>query len=384
MVLSPGECRLLLVDDEPANLDLLEAFLEADGYGALVRVTDAREAAAQFTAQRPDIVLLDLHMPHRSGYEVLAEIQQCSDPSDFIPVIVLTADATSAARLRALADGAHDFLTKPLDGVEVRLRVRNLLRARMLHRQQRQAREAADAARGAREFVLSVVAHDLRNPVASMALDVEFVREMLPDETHARERRTLERVQGTARRMHGLIEDLLLVSRDGPAGLPLNRAAVAPVACFGEADAMLRPLARARGVTLAFNGPADIGDIDVDAARVIQVISNLVGNALRFTEPGGHVHVRWHGEDDALHVAVVDDGAGIPPEQLPHVFGAFWQGDAGGDRGVGLGLVIVRAIIEGHGGRVGVESAPGSGTAVHFTLPWMARDAVAPMEPAAP
>jgi two-component system, sensor histidine kinase and response regulator len=371
--LSPSECRLLLVDDEPANLDLLEAFLEPDGYSLMTRVTDARQAAAQFVQQQPDIVLLDLHMPFRSGFDILHDLQQLTDPSDFVPVIVLTADATSAARLRALGGGAHDFLTKPLDGVEVRLRVRNMLRTRLLHREQRAAREKAEAARAAREFVLSVVAHDLRNPVASLAMDAELVREMLPEETHARERRTLERVERTAQRMHGLIEDLLMVSRDGPAGLPLQRCAVAVAECLGEAEAMLQPLARGRGITLTFAGDGVNTPIDADPARVVQVVSNLVGNALKFTDAGGNVRVSWRGEEDGLHVTVRDDGAGIPPEHLPHVFGAFWQGDPTAGRGVGLGLVIVRAIVESHGGRIDVESTPGRGTAVHFTLPWALR-----------
>jgi CheY-like chemotaxis protein len=142
----PGACTILLVDDEEANLDLLGAVLRPRGYRNLVRVSDAREAAAAFEAARPDLVLLDLHMPHRSGFEVLADLAARIPEGEFLPVLVLTADVTPQARERALAGGAHDFVLKPFDRTEVLLRVRNLLHARRLHLAQRHAREAAERA----------------------------------------------------------------------------------------------------------------------------------------------------------------------------------------------------------------------------------------------
>ena len=137
-------CTILLVDDEAANLDLLEAVLRPKGYGRLVRVTDGREAAAAFEAARPDLVLLDLHMPHRDGFAVLRDIRERTPPDDFRPVLVLTADATPEAKERALSSGAKDFLNKPIDATEALLRVQNLLETRVLYTQQRHARQAAE------------------------------------------------------------------------------------------------------------------------------------------------------------------------------------------------------------------------------------------------
>jgi signal transduction histidine kinase/DNA-binding NarL/FixJ family response regulator len=144
--MDPTACTILLVDDEAANLDLLGAMLRPRGYGRLVRVADAREAVPAFEAARPDLVLLDLHMPHRSGFEVLDDLRARVPDGEFLPVLVLTADVTREARERALAGGAHDFVLKPFDRTEVLLRVRNLLHARLLHLAQRQAREAAELA----------------------------------------------------------------------------------------------------------------------------------------------------------------------------------------------------------------------------------------------
>ena len=163
-------CTILLVDDEPANLDLLEALLEGEGYGAagggcLVRTSDSREVLALAEAHAPDLVLLDLHMPHRHGLDVLADLRAATPPGDYRPVLVLTADVTSEAKARALSLGARDFVTKPFDAVEVLLRVENLLEARVLHAAERRARERAEAA----EARASLLAEWSRRLAATLA-----------------------------------------------------------------------------------------------------------------------------------------------------------------------------------------------------------------------
>lgn len=362
---------LLLVDDEEANLDLLEEFLRPDDYAALVRVSDARDAIALFETWTPDLVLLDLHMPHLSGFDVLSAIRQQTQPDDFIPILVLTADASAESRARALSEGAHDFLTKPLDALEVRLRVRNLLRIRMLHAEQRTAREAAEAATRAREQVLSFVAHDLRNPLTSIAMDAEMMRHLLSEEANPAPYRTTCRIERTAQRMHELIEDLLEVTRLEQGTFAVQPAPVAPHIVFAEAESMLQPVARRRGIVLSFEGPVDLPFVSADAPRLIQVLSNLAGNGMQFTEVGGTVRVSWRAEEGELAVSVADSGEGIAPDQLPHVFDAFWQGKASrGKGGLGIGLVITRAIVEAHGGRIWIESTPGIGSTAHFTIPF--------------
>lgn len=125
--------RVLVVDDEPANVRLLERLLAAAGCTGVVGLTDPREARELFEAYLPDLVLLDLHMPHRDGLTVLDELRAATSPGAWVPVIVLTADVTPPARTAALSRGASDFLVKPLEATEVLLRIRNLLRTRALH-----------------------------------------------------------------------------------------------------------------------------------------------------------------------------------------------------------------------------------------------------------
>src|SRR5690606_15564887 len=128
------------------NLDLLEGLLLSEGYRRITRVSDARTVLDRWKSCHPDLVLLDLHMPHRSGFEILADLRRLTARDDFRPVLVLTAGGTPEARDRALSEGARDFLTKPFDAVEVLLRVRNLLEIKLLHRSQREARIQAEAA----------------------------------------------------------------------------------------------------------------------------------------------------------------------------------------------------------------------------------------------
>lgn len=144
MTVNITDCSLLLVDDEPANLHLLSMLLRREGFDHLTCVGDAREVSATFDAERPDLVLLDLHMPHRSGFEVLEELRARTPADEFLPVLVLTADVTTPARARALAGGANDYVSKPFDPTEVLLRVRNLLQTRLLHIDQRRARAEAE------------------------------------------------------------------------------------------------------------------------------------------------------------------------------------------------------------------------------------------------
>ena len=133
----PPKARILIVDNEPSNVEFLHHVLELEGYGALTRSTDARDAADRLDQIRPDLILLDLMMPEFDGFQFMQRVREWLPEDDYIPIIVATADTAAETRRRALAAGASDFLTKPLSPAEVRLRVRNLIRTRFLHAQLR-------------------------------------------------------------------------------------------------------------------------------------------------------------------------------------------------------------------------------------------------------
>lgn len=169
--------------------------------------------------------------------------------------------------------------------------------------------------------------------------------------------------------MNRLIEDLLDATRLERGRLSVDLSPVRLRAIVGEADTMLRPLADGRGIQFEVLCSDDSAFILGDPARILQVLSNLVGNALKFTPHGGRVELRARAEQEAALVQVEDTGPGIPRDEVPHLFNQFWQAHDADRRGVGLGLSIARGIVEAHGGRIWVESEPGSGSTFSFVIP---------------
>jgi signal transduction histidine kinase len=182
------------------------------------------------------------------------------------------------------------------------------------------------------------------------------------------QRRYAELVTKAADRMHRLIEDLLDVTRIESGKLRVEVRPYPVGSLIAEAVAMLTPLAGSRNISLTANIDNQLPLVLLDSTRIMQVLSNLLGNALKFTPEGGQVRVNCEPLPGELRISVSDTGPGIPRDQIPHIFGRLWQASDKDMRGIGLGLSIVRGIVEAHGGRVWVESEAGQGTTFYFTL----------------
>ena len=224
--------------------------------------------------------------------------------------------------------------------------------------------QALDAKR-ARDDILGVVAHDLRNPLNTIGMAGQTLR----DAEHAGVRRLGGSIERSVSLMNRLIGDLLATRQLDAGALRLELRRYNPWTIAEEALATLQPLAAARGQELLAVRDAEPGDVEVDQLRILQVISNLVGNAVKFTPEGGRIELSCDPVEDAVRFSVRDNGPGIPSDQLPHVFGRFWKAHAGDGQGLGLGLSIAQGIVTAHGGRIWVESEAGAGAAFHFTLP---------------
>lgn len=224
----------------------------------------------------------------------------------------------------------------------------------------------AQQAIASRDEVLAVVAHDLRNPLSAIAVRAQW---LLRSELQPQQR---DRVEATLRdvgRMDALIQDLLELVRSQAGVLRFERLPEAPERIMADAQEMLQPLADLAGIGLAVEVEPGLPVISMEGKRVLQVLSNLTGNALKFAPPGTIVRLEVRGHAGEVRFCVADEGPGIPPEQLEHVFDRFWQGSRAKVRGLGLGLSITRALVESHGGRVWAESEPGQGTRMYFALP---------------
>ncbi|MFL5573261.1 MAG: PAS domain S-box protein [Gemmatimonadaceae bacterium] len=226
----------------------------------------------------------------------------------------------------------------------------------------------AQQATKARDDVLAVVAHDLRNPLNTVSMAVSLMLESTPPE-RVQERRQVEIVRRAADRMNRMIQDLLDVKRMESGRLTIELKPEEPGSLINDTVDMLRPLAAGTGIMLDTALDDDLPCVVADAARIQQVLSNLVGNAVKFTPRNGRITVSAERIDGEVRFGVIDTGPGIPAEQVPHIFGRFWQARASDRRGIGLGLAIAKGIVEAHNGRIWVESHVGLGSTFYFTLP---------------
>jgi len=212
---------------------------------------------------------------------------------------------------------------------------------------------------------LGIVSHDLRNPLTTVALSAELLDGASPDE----QRELVQTIRGAAGQMQRLIQDLLDVARveSGRLGVqkePIDIAAVVRQACDANT-----PIAEKRKQRLVCDVPQSLPDVPADRDRIVQVLGNLIGNAMKFTPQGGTIAVTVTDEREAIRFQVSDTGPGIPESDLKKVFRPYWQAKKTAHMGAGLGLAIVRGIVEAHGGTVRASNGAGGGAVFTFTIP---------------
>lgn len=221
-----------------------------------------------------------------------------------------------------------------------------------------------------RDEVLAIVSHDLRNPVHTIALSAQFLLDQLSgDDGSVPVRRQMEIIRRAAGQMDRMIGDLLDAASIAAGHLSMEpRELYASDLLRGACDA-LRPLVEEKGIRFACEDAGRDALLRADPDRVLQVLGNLAGNAVKFTPEGGRVALGLRVEEGEAVFSVTDTGQGMSAEQLPHVFEQFWQARRAGRQGTGLGLTIAHGIVAAHGGRIGVESTPGEGSTFYFTVP---------------
>jgi len=372
----PERSRIWLVDDSPLEREMARRLLSeqyevevfADGPPVLERLA---------AGERPDVLVLDWHMPQMSGLEVCRFLRERFDEAS-LPILVLTATGGQDDLLEGLAAGANDFVTKAFDPAELRARVGTLARGRLLYDSlkktelaTRRAREAADEANRAKDVFLATVSHELRTPLNSILGWARLLSEgTLDRETLARGLATIQR---NAQIQVQLIEDILDTTRaiSGKLHLELSTLDLAHVA--RAAFDGVKPSADAKQLELQLLVPEETLRVRGDSDRLQQAVGNLLANAVKFTPVGGSIRIELSSSEQSVTVSVQDTGKGIAKQFLPHVFDRFRQEDDAATRrhsGLGLGLALVRHIVAAHGGSVNARSeGEGRGASFSITLP---------------
>jgi len=376
---TPHNAKILIVDDEEANVRLLEGLLRQSGYTNLRSTTDSRKVIGMYTEMQPDLVLLDLRMPHRDGFEILEELQVLTPEGSYVPVLVLTADVTSEALRRALLAGAKDFLTKPFDLQEVLLRIRNLLQTRFLHlalqyqnqtleqRVQERTRQLLQMEKlSAMGQLLAGVAHELNNPLAVVSGQAQLLSvaaEGTPLAARA------EKIGKAAERCERIVRNFLALARDRPP----ERMSVDLNAVAREAVELLAYELRTDSVEVRQSLATPLPRLWADPHQLHQVLVNLIANAhyaMRRTPLPRVLSITTEalGERTTLRLTVSDTGPGIPADVLGRIFDPFYTTKPPG-QGTGLGLSLSYGIVQDHGGTINAQSEPGQGATFVIELP---------------
>ena len=377
--------RVLLVEDNPADVDLIQEALEEGALdpafaGSALRLEQVDRLATaleRLKAGEIDVVLLDLSLPDSHGFSTFVRLVRAAPRT---PIVVLSGLDDEAMAIRAVREGAQDYLVKgQVDGKTLTRSIHYAVERK--HAEDERARLAqaqaeAEASLRARDETLATISHDLRTPLTSIRGLAQLLRRRLErgaamsaEEISDR----LGRIEEQTVLMARMIDDLLDVARiEAGRPLDLRREACDLVGLVQKSAAdVQRTTEQHRLHVSAQEGPI-VGL--VDSARLERVVLNLLTNAVKYSPDGGEIELTVRPEDGSGRWAVLevrDGGIGIPPEDLPRIFERFYRASNVGDqlRGTGLGLAGARQIVEQHGGEISVSSEPGAGTTFTVRLP---------------
>lgn len=353
--------KILHIDDDEANRYAVRNILERAGY-EVFEAQNGREGIAMAEGN-PELIICDIRLPDIDGYEVTRILKQKSHLSS-VPILQTSATFVSSEdKVEGLESGADGYLSQPIDNAVLVATVKSLLRIRT-------AEKAAQKSKQTQEETMAIVSHDLRNPLSVIMLQTKILAKDMEKNQQTEYLPKLEKISQSCTRMNKLIEDLLTVTSLEEGNFAMEKTKVSVNGLINDVSLAFEDLAAQKQVQLLrkIDYNKDM-PITIDRDRIFQVFANIISNALRFTGPGGKISLIVEETDKAYQFSVRDTGAGIPEANLKHIFDRYWQGHKDRSTGVGLGLSIVKGIIDAHDGSVWAESELGKGTTFSFILP---------------
>lgn len=346
--------QILIVDDESYARQAIEMLLLKESY-ELFFAEDAHEALAQLDDEIPDVILSDVMMPNMDGFELCQRIKR-NPKWNHVPIILVTALDSKQDLARGLEAGADDFLHKPINGLELRARVRSMLRIKLRH-------DELQAALQMRQDLANMIVHDIRSPLSTILIYCDLLEAEMTGNME-----TLETIRSEANRLSSFLTDMLMMAKMEHGRLMLSHSPVDVNEMATAVRDSYEPMAQLKEIDLELDLPEKSSQLMLDANLWRRVLDNLLSNALKFSPTGGNVtlKVRYDGKPATgsngstphLSLQVIDEGPGIAPEHYETIFDKF-QIVATGRRDVkqvGLGLAFCKMVVEAHKGRISVAS----------------------------
>jgi two-component system sensor histidine kinase/response regulator len=359
--------RVLIVDDEPANVELLARRLESLGADS-IRASNGEDALVIADRELPDLILLDVMMPGISGFDTCRRLKM-NDRTAPIPVIFVTARAEAEDLSRGFEAGGVDYITKPIEPIEVAARVRSAIFTKRLQDQLRATNDQLRKVEGSRQELIGMLGHDIRNLANSLVAFLQLVRLGQLDPSRPEFGELLGLSESNVTELLRMVNALLDVYKMEEGRLEADQSVVRVMDLAKKSMSQLAAEARARGVAMS----CETGDIAVfvDETLLVRVLTNLLANSVKHTPSGGTAFVEADAAKDGwVKVRVRDTGPGIAAADAANVFDRFYQSAGGRSRGgTGLGLAFCKLAVELHGGTIRVANPGEKGASIELALP---------------
>ncbi len=382
------KAKILIIDDTYSNIELLEMLLTQDGFHNIKSLTDSCIAIETYQAYKPDIILLDLMMPFKNGFEIMEDLKQIIPTNSYLPILVLTADINADVKQRALSAGAKDFLSKPFDLNEVIIRIKNLLDTRYLHLQlenhnlklqskvKERTRELDIANKelklkneqlevfdNAKSEFLSIISHEIRTPLNGIKGFTEILKSRI-DSPQLLE--YLHYLEISANRLYDFSIQALLITQ-----LQTNKYAVEieDINIFNlieQAKITLKDKIDSKNIQVEYIKDAGLATVKADNILIEICFECLLDNAVKYSHKNTIVTVNAFIKNDSTIIEFIDNGSGFSALALKNLFHLFGVGDKHIDKNNGLNLALIKLIMDAHKGEISVRNNRKSGSTVRL------------------
>jgi two-component system sensor histidine kinase/response regulator len=366
------------VDDKESNIDILGGLLEESGYTNLESTTDPRQVVSLFRSFEPDLILLDLMMPHLSGFEVMDLLKDEIPPNTYLPILVLTADITIESKIQALSGGAKDFLSKPFDIYEVRLRIKNLLESRYLNQQlenqnkildekvkertldlmtanndlDKANKELAVLDKAKNDF-LSLISHEIKTPLNGILGFTDILKDRIQSPELLE---FLHYLEMSARRLEEFSNKALLITELIAEKREIVINNISPDALIDKTIILFQKKIKAKGITFLFQKDQAIEKIKADSELIQICFEQLIDNLVNYSPYNEKIVIKIFAEEQSTICEFIDNGSGFTDKILDNPFIIFGIGDKHIDRNTGTNLALIKLIMDAHKGKIEVRN----------------------------
>ncbi len=359
---------ILIVDDNSNNVKIIAITLRAFNY-KLVIATNGQSAIEMVEKTRPDLVLMDVMMPGMDGYETCEKIKAKKD-NENIPVIFLTALSEKANIIRGFEVGGVDYITKPFNKEELISRVKTHLELKFTRDELQKNSNYLQSLNAVKDRMFSVIGHDLRSPLGSVKMTLEYLSETIEETSTEELKSTIDLLQKTTDEVFSLLENLLGWAKSQSGNLAITKEPIDLMDLGYKVYLLNKGNLKFKNIDFKLDiQPGTI--VSADLNTITAVFRNLLSNAVKFTPNGGTISLLAKEVDDKILIEIKDSGVGIPPENLPKLFDStkhFTTFGTNRESGSGLGLTLCYDFVKKNDGEIWAESTVGQGTSFFLQL----------------